>query len=166
MLKVKSLLVIFALLIAFVGTTMAKEFPGDKAGKKADYLYKKLSLTNDQYTRVYQVLFDYESKMYDKCHTKGHKCDDKCKTECKTAQGNVLGEIDKVLNKDQVTKFAPMKEKFFKMSMKKKEKKVKKEEGIENKDVKKDVGKDVKKDEKKDVKKETKKEEKKDEKKK
>ncbi|MFA5405284.1 MAG: hypothetical protein WC358_10150 [Ignavibacteria bacterium] len=158
MLKVKSLLVIFALLVAFVGTTMAKEFPGDKAGKKADYLYKKLTLTNDQYTRVYQILFDYESKLYDKCHAKGHKCDDKCKTECKTMQTTVIGDIDKVLNKDQVTKFAPMKEKFFKMSMKKKVKKVVKEEGTETKEVKKD--------EKKDVKKETKKEEKKDEKKK
>jgi hypothetical protein len=162
MLKVKSLLVIIALLIAFVGTTMAKEFPGDKAGKKADYLYKKLSLTNDQYTRVYQVLFDYESKMYEKCHIKGHKCDEKCKTECKTAQGNVLSEIDKVLNKDQVTKFAPMKEKFFKMTYKKKVKKVVKEEGVtEKKDEKKDVKKDVKKEEKKDVKKEEKKEDKK-----
>jgi hypothetical protein len=162
MLKAKTLLVIFALLVAFVGTTLAKEFPGDRAGKKADYLYKKLTLTNDQYTRVYQILFDYESKIYEICHAKGHKCDEKCKTECKTMQTTVLGDIDKVLNKDQVTKFAPMKEKFFKMSMKKRVKKVKKEEGIENKDVKKDVGKDVKKDEKKDVKKDVKKDEKKD----
>jgi hypothetical protein len=168
MLKAKSLLVIVALLIAFIGTSMAKEFPGDKAGKKADYLYKKLSLTNDQYTRVYQILFDYESKMYEKCHIKGHKCDEKCKTECKTAQGNVLNDIDKVLNKDQVVKFAPMKEKFFKMSMKKKVKKIKKEEGTEEvkKDTKKDEKKDVKKDVKKEEKKDVKKEEKKDDKKK
>lgn len=171
MLKAKTLLVIVALLIAFIGTSMAKEFPGDKAGKKADYLYKKLTLTNDQYTRVYQILYDYESKMYDKCHVKGHKCDEKCKTECKNMQAAALGDIEKVLNKDQVTKFAPMKEKFFKMSMKKKVKKVKKEEGTETtkevkKDEKKDVKKETKKEEKKDVKKETKKEEKKDEKKK
>jgi hypothetical protein len=165
MLKAKSLLVIFALLVAFVGTSLAKEFPGDKAGKKADYLYKKLTLTNDQYTKVYQVLFNYESKIYEKCHAKGHKCDEKCKTECKASQTAVLGDIEKVLNKDQVTKFAPMKEKFFKMSMKKSVKKVKKEEGTETKEVKKEEKKDVKKEEKKDVKKdkkETKKEEKKD----
>lgn len=156
MLKVKSLLVIFALVIAFIGTSVAKDLPGDKAGKKADYLFKKLSLTNDQYTRVYQILFDYESKAYEKCHAKGHKCDDKCKTECKTIQANVLGEIDKVLNKDQITKFTPLKEKFFKMTFKKKIKKVTNDESInkevkkdEKKDVKKEVGKDVKKDEKK-----------------
>ena len=165
MLKAKTLLVIIALLVAFVGTTLAKEFPGDKAGKKADYLYKKLALTNDQYTKVYQILFAYESKAYEKCHAKGHKCDDKCKTECKTSQTNVLGDIDKVLNKDQVTKFAPMKEKFFKMSYKKKVKKVVKEEGTtEKKEEKKDVKKDEKKDVKKDVKKEEKKDVKKDEK--
>jgi hypothetical protein len=162
MLKAKTLLVIFALLVAFVGTTLAKEFPGDRAGKKADYLYKKLTLTNDQYSRVYQILFDYESKIDEKCHAKGHKCDDKCKTECKAMQTTVLGDIDKVLNKDQVTKFAGMKDKFFQCSMKKKVRKVKKQEGIENKEVKKDVSKDVKKDEKKDVKKDVKKDEKKD----
>jgi hypothetical protein len=162
MLKAKSLLVVFALLIAFVGTTLAKEFPGDRAGKKADYLYKKLTLTNDQYTKVYQTLFAYENKIDEKCHAKGHKCDEKCKTECKTMQTSLLGDIDKILNKDQVTKFAPMKEKFFKMSMKKKVKKVKKDEATENKDVKKDVKKDEKKDVKKEEKKDVKKEEKKD----
>ncbi|MBI5402693.1 MAG: hypothetical protein HY959_04790 [Ignavibacteriae bacterium] len=167
MLKAKSLLVIFAILIAFVGTTLAKEFPGDKAGKKADYLYKKLALTNDQYTKVYQVLFDYETKVASKCHAKGHKCDDKCKTECANMQKTALGDIEKVLNKDQVTKFTPMKDKFFKMSMKKKVKKVKKDETTtETKEVKKDEKKDVKKETKKEEKKETKKEEKKDEKKK
>jgi len=163
MLKAKSLLVIFAILVAFVGTTLAKEFPGDKAGKKADYLYKKLALTNDQYTKVYQTLFDYETKVAGKCHAKGHKCDDKCKTECANWQKSVLGDIEKVLNKDQVTKFAPMKDKFFKMSMKKKVKKVTKDETTttEKKDEKKDVKKEEKKD-KKETKKETKKEEKKD----
>lgn len=148
MLKVKSLLVIFALAVAFIGTSVAKELPGDKAGKKADYLYKKLSLTNDQYTRVYQILFDFESKSYEKHHAKGHKCDDKCKSECKTLQTNTLGEIEKVLNKDQITKFTPMKEKFLKMTFKKKIKKVTNEENT-NKEEKKDVGKDVKKDDKK-----------------
>jgi len=177
MLRAKSLLVIFAILVAFVGTTIAKEFPGDKAGKKADYLYKKLSLTNDQYTKVYQALFNYETKVSEKCHAKGHKCDDKCKTDCANMQKTVLGDIEKILNKDQVTKFAPMKDKFFKMSMKKKVKKVKKDETTtETKEVKKDEKKDkkeVKKEEKKDKKetkkeekKEVKKEEKKDEKKK
>jgi hypothetical protein len=162
MLKAKSLLVIFAVLVAFVGTTLAKEFPGDRAGKKADYLYKKLALTNDQYAKVYQTLFSYETKVDEKCHAKGHKCDDKCKTECANMQKSVLGDIDKILNKDQVTKFAPMKDKFFKMSMKKKVKKVKKEETTtDNKEVKKDVKKEEKKDVKKDTKKETKKEEKK-----
>jgi hypothetical protein len=167
MLKAKTLLVFFVLLVAFVGTTLAKEFPGDKAGKKADYLYKKLTLTNDQYTKVYQILFAFESNMDAKNHEKGKKCDEKSKAECDNAQKTVIGDIEKVLNKDQVTKFTPMKDNFFKMSMKKKVKKVKKEEGIENKEVKKDVEKkdmkkDVKKDEKKDMKKDEKKDMKKD----
>jgi hypothetical protein len=159
MLKAKSLLVVLVLLVAFVGTTLAKEFPGDRAGKKADYLYKKLTLTTDQYTRVYQTLFAFETNMDVKCHEKGKKCDEKCIAECKTMQTAVLGDIEKILTKDQVTKFAGMKDSFFKMSMKKKVKKVKKEEGLDNKDVKKDLKKDVKKDEKKDVKKDVKKEE-------
>jgi hypothetical protein len=163
MLNAKSLLVVLVLLVAFVGTTLAKEFPGDRAGKKADYLYKKLTLTNDQYTKVYQTLFAFETKTDEKCHAKGHKCDDKCKAECKAMQTSVLGDIDKILTKDQVTKFAGMKDSFFKMSMKKKVKKVNKEEGVDKKDVKKDEKKDMKKEEKKD-KKEVKKEEKKDKK--
>ena len=164
MLKAKSLLVVLVLLVAFVGTTLAKEFPGDRAGKKADYLYKKLTLTNDQYAKVYQLLFSMETKIDEKCNVKGKKCDDKCKADCKAMQTAALGDIDKILTKDQVTKFAPMKDNFFKMSMKKKVKKVAKEEGTDlKKDVKKDEKKDMKKEEKKDKKekKETKKEDKK-----
>ena len=164
MLKAKSLLVVLVLLVAFVGTTLAKEFPGDRAGKKADYLYKKLTLTNDQYTRVYQTLFAFETNMDVKCHEKGKKCDEKCKAECKAMQTTVLGDIEKILTKDQATKFTGMKDNFFKMSMKKSVKKMKKEEGVDKKDMKKDEKKDMKKEEKKDKKekKEVKKEEKKD----
>ena len=166
MLKSKSTaLLVLAILFAFVSGSFAKEFPGDRAGRKADYLYKKLSLTNDQYTKVYQTLLAFETKMVDKN-----------KADRTASETSVLNDIEKILNKDQVAKFAPMKDKFFRMSYKKKVRKVKKEttEGTEKKEEKKDVKKEekkdvkkeVKKEEKKDVKKDVKKEEKKDDKKK
>ena len=168
MLKAKTLftLVAVALLFAFVGSSFAKQFPGDRAGKKADYLYKTLKLTNDQYTKVYQTLFDYETK-FDTHFVKGHKCTDACKTDITKNQAAALGTIEKTLTKDQVTKFTGMKDKFFKMSMKKRSKKNAKKDEIKDatKDVKKDAKKDAKKEDKKDAKKEVKKEEKKDAKK-
>ncbi|MCX6161010.1 MAG: hypothetical protein NTV87_06705 [Ignavibacteriae bacterium] len=168
MLKVKSLLVVLVM-FGFFGVAMATSFPGDRAGMKADYLWKKLSLTNDQYTTVYQSFHKYEIKVDE---MKAKKMDKKAMTdELAKLQTGLNGEIEKAITKDQVTKWTGMKDKFWKMSYKKKVRKPKTEttESTEKKDVKKeepkkDVKKDVKKEEpKKDVKKE---EPKKDEKKK
>jgi len=164
MLKVKSLvvLVIFAVLFSFIGTTFAKDYPGDRAGRKADYLYKKLSLTTDQYTKIYQSYFTYETKIDDLQKAKKDK--GAYKDELVKLQTGANSDVEKILNKDQVTKFTGMKDKMFKMSYKKKVRKTKTEttEGTEKKDPNKDIKKDTKKEEKKDVKKDTKKEEKKD----
>ncbi|MGB9696838.1 MAG: hypothetical protein ACPL2D_06050 [Ignavibacteria bacterium] len=175
MFKVKALIsvLVIAVLFAFVGTTSAKEFPGDRAGKKADYLYKHLKLTNDQYAKIYQAYFDYEKKVDD---LKKEKKDKKAyKDELTKLQNVCNAEIEKALNKDQSGKFSSLKEKVFKMSFVKKVKVTKTEENTEKKteekkdvkkEEKKDTKKDVKKEEKKDTKKDVKKEEKKDEKKK
>ena len=88
MLKFKNVLtlLVLALLFAFVSNTFAKDLPGDKAGRLADNLYKKLSLTNDQYTKVYQILFAHITKdsgmpMSDKKEgKKTKKNDDKLKS--------------------------------------------------------------------------------------
>jgi hypothetical protein len=168
--KAKALvsLLVVAILFAFVGTTSAKEFPGDRAGKKADYLYKHLKLTNDQYAKVYQAYFEYEKKVDD---LKKEKKDKKAyKDELTKLQSACNAEIEKALNKDQVSKFSSLKEKVYKMSFVKKVKVTKTEEKTEKKteekkDVKKEEKKDTKKEVKKEEKKETKKEEKKDTKK-
>jgi hypothetical protein len=163
MLKVKSLviLVIFAVLFAFAGTTFAKDFPGDRAGKKADFLFKKLTLTTDQYTKVYQTYLSFEMKVDDL--QKAKKDNKAYKDEIAKLQTGANGDVEKILNKDQVAKFTPMKDKMFKMSYKKKVRKTKETtEGTEKKEEKKDMKKETKKEEKKDVKKETKKEDKKD----
>lgn len=165
-------LLVVALLVSFTTTSFAQQYPGDKAGHKADYLYSKLKLDKDQYTKVYQSLLSYEMKVKD---LKGDK---KAKAESlKKLQAEENTELGKIFNKDQATKFDGMKEKLYKMSFKKKaavkkegvteEKKdatkdaKKDEKKVDKKDAKKDATKDVKKEEKKDAKKDVKKEEKK-----
>jgi hypothetical protein len=157
--RIKALLVL-VILVGFFGSAFAVNFPGDRAGWKADYLYKKLNLTKEQYAAVYPAYFNYETKVDD---LKAKKLDKKgLEAEMTKLQAGVNAEIEKTLTKDQVTKWTPMKDKFYKMTWKKKVRKPK-TEGTE--EVKKDEKKDVKKEDKKDVKKDTKKEVKKDEKK-
>jgi hypothetical protein len=159
--RIKALLVL-VILVGFFGSAFAVNFPGDRAGWKADYLYKKLNLTVEQYSKVYPAYLSYEQKVDD---LKAKKLDKKgLEAEMSKLQAGVNAEIEKTLTKDQVTKWTPIKDKFYKMTWKKKVRKPK-TEGTEEvkKDVKKEeVKKDVKKDEKKDVKKEEKKDVKKD----
>jgi hypothetical protein len=160
--KIKALVVLLVV-FGFFGAAFAKNFPGDRAGWKADYLYKKLKLTNEQYMKVYPAYLNYEMKVDD---LKAKKMDKKgLETEMTKLQAGVNTEVEKILTKDQVTKWTPMKDKFYKLTPKKKVRKEKVEGDTKDikKDVKKDEKKDVKKEEKKD-KKEVKKEEKKDKK--
>jgi hypothetical protein len=120
--RIKALLVL-VILVGFFGSALAKNFPGDRAGSKADYLYKKLNLTTEQYMKVYPAYFNYETKV-DELKTK--KLDKKgLEAEMTKLQAGVNAEIEKTLTKDQVTKWTPMKDKFYKMSMKKKVRKTK-----------------------------------------
>ncbi len=158
--KIKALLVV-AILVGFFGSAFAVSFPGDRAGWKADYLFKKLKLTNEQYMKIYPSYLNYEMKVDD---LKAKKMDKKALADEMTKlQTGVNAEVEKVFTKDQAEKWGKMKGNFYKMTPKKRVKKV--TEGTEEvkkdekKDVKKEEKKEVKKEEKKDVKKETKKEE-------
>ena len=55
------MLVVAALFVS--ANLFAKNLPGDIAGARADYLYKKLKLTNEQYTNVYSIFLDAAFKM-------------------------------------------------------------------------------------------------------
>ena len=59
--KLITLFLLVAVIFAFSNLN-AKDLPGDKAGRKADYLYKKLGLSLDQYTKTYQAILAYEFK--------------------------------------------------------------------------------------------------------
>jgi|GEM_PF-1218155 hypothetical protein len=151
-------MLVVAVLVSF-STSFAQQLPADKAGHKADYLYSKLKLDKDQYTKVYQSLLTYETKVKD---LKGDK---KANAEAmKKLQAEQNTELGKIFTKDQASKFDGMKEKLYKQSFKKK-KAVKKEGVEEKKDATKEGTKDMKKEEKKDAKKDMKKDEKKDAKK-
>jgi hypothetical protein len=165
--KLVSLFLLVAVLFAFSGLN-AKDLPGDKAGRKSDYLYKKLGLSLDQYTKTYQAFLAYEFKVEDnmKMSKKDKAVVKDANAKAKTA---LLGELGKVFNKEQNEKFGKMSDKVIDMKFKKKVRKTKTEEGKkeegkkeEKKDVKKEEKKDTKKDVKKEEKKDTKKEEKKD----
>ena len=84
-------LLVVTLLVTFSTSSFAKDFPGDKAGKKADYLYSKLKLDKDQYTKVYQALLSYEMKVKD---LKGDKkANEEAMKKAQTETNTELGKI-------------------------------------------------------------------------
>jgi outer membrane biosynthesis protein TonB len=160
----KTLLSLVIAAVLFSANLFAQNLPGDMAGAKADYLYKKLKLTNEQYASVYSIFLDVHMKM------DGMKDKNMDKDQMKKTHDETMGKIEKILTKDQLTKWGVAKEQVCKVKPRKVVKKVTEEKKDDmnkevKKDEKKDVKKDVKKDEKKDVKKDVKKDEKKDTKK-
>lgn len=156
--KVLVTLLILILLLSFSVVSFTKDLPGDRAGRKADHLWKNLKLSDDQYVKVYHTLLDYEMKVD---AMKLNKMAQTAKDEqLNKMQENVNTELGKIFTKDQNGKFSICKAKFHKMSFRVKKKKVVKT--IEMTDEKKEVKKEVKKDDKKDFKKEEKKDIKKD----
>lgn len=144
----------------FSANLFAHDYPGDIAGARADYLYNKLKLTNEQYSTVYTAFFDAASKM--EAMKLNKMADDAKKEQMKKMHDETMKSIEKILTKDQLTKWGVAKEKVCKVKPRKVVKKVTDESKEEvKKDEKKDVKKEVKKDEKKDVKKEEKKDAKK-----
>jgi len=112
----------FLLLIAFAGSVMAKDLPGDIAGAKADYLYKKLKLTNDQYSSVYKLYLDMHQKLDMMALNK--MAEEMKKKQMMELRDKTNVEIEKLLTKDQKDKWATVKEKVCKVKYKKPVKKV------------------------------------------
>ena len=89
---------------------------------KSDYLYKKLKLTVEQYNKVYPVYLNYEMKVED---LKAKKLDKKAYAdEVAKLQAGVDKDMNTVLTKDQLTQWNTMKDKFNKMTWKKKVRKI------------------------------------------
>lgn len=141
------MLVVAALFVS--ANLFAKNFPGDIAGARADYLYKKLKLTNEQYTNVYSIFLEAAKKMEGMDMNKMSK--DAKNEQMKKMHDETMSKIEKILTKDQLTLWPKAKEKVCKVQPKKI---VKKTTSDSKEEVKKDEKKDVKKEEKKDVKKE------------
>lgn len=114
---IKRILVPF-LLIAFFFSVNAfsKDLPGDYAGAKADYLWKKLSLTNEQYTSVYQIFLDAHLQMDAMKTSKTDKA--KMKEAGEKLHNETMGKIEKVLTKDQLAKWPAAKDKVCKVKPK------------------------------------------------
>jgi len=138
--------------IFFSVNLFAQNYPGDLAGAKADYLYKKLKLTNEQYASVYSIFLDTHMKMDGMMGDK--KKNNMDNEQMKKMHDETMGKIEKVLTKDQLANWGTAKEKVCKVKPHKHVKKVTEEKKDDmNKDMKKEVKKEVKKEEKKDVKK-------------
>ena len=115
--RIKALLVL-VILVGFFGSAFAKNYPGERAGWKSDYLYKKLNLSNEQYMVVYPAYLNFETKSDD---LKAKKSDKKAlEIEMTKLQTGVNFNIEKALTIDQITKWTPKKDKFYKMTWKKK----------------------------------------------
>mgnify|MGYP000920203949 CR=1 FL=1 len=123
----------FLLLIAFAGSTIAKDLPGDIAGAKADYLYKKLKLTNDQYTSVYKLYLDMHQKVDMIALNK--MTEEMKKKQMMDLRDKTNAEIEKLLTKEQKEKWATAKEKVCKVKYRKPVKKVVNPEVKEEKKV-------------------------------
>ena len=60
----KTFLSLVIVAIFFAANVFAHNYPGDMAGAKADYLYKKLNLTNEQYASVYSIFLDVQHQKW------------------------------------------------------------------------------------------------------
>jgi len=123
----------FVILIAFAGSTIAKDLPGDIAGAKADYLYKNLKLTSEQYTSVYKLYLDMHQKLDMMALNK--MTDEMKQKQMIELRDKTNAEIEKLLTKEQKDKWATAKEKVCKVKYKKPVKKVVNPEVKEEKKV-------------------------------
>ena len=134
--KILLMLVVAALFVS--ANLFAKNLPGDIAGARADYLYKKLKLTNEQYNTVYSIFLDAAMKMKGMDMKKMTK--DAMNEQMKKTHDETMSKIEKILTKDQLTLWPKEKEKVCKVKTKKIVKKTKT-------DSKEEVKKDEKKEE-------------------
>ena len=108
--KIITMMVVLVSLFALSSSSFSQNLPGDKAGRTADMLYRKLNLSDDQYSKVYTSLLGYYTNQntYMK-EFKGNKtaCDDACKKDW----DKVNSGMSSVLNKDQMAMYTGMNQK-------------------------------------------------------
>ncbi len=103
-------MVVLVSLFALSSSSFSQNLPGDKAGRTADMLYRKLNLSDDQYSKVYTSLLGYytnqESHMKE---FKGNKtaCDEACRKDW----DKVNNSMSSVFNKDQMALYNGMNQK-------------------------------------------------------
>lgn len=136
-----TLMILFAALTGFSTISFAQKYPGDRAGKESDMLYKKLNLTDDQYSKVYSSLLSYYTKQ--DVNMKEYKNDMKaCEEACKKDWESVKSSMSSILNKDQMAIYSKMDDKsMMRASMKKHHKKMTKSTGSEKTEMNKDEAK-------------------------
>lgn len=139
--KKLSILLIFGFIFAFAASTFAQVYPGDIAGAKADFLYKKLKLTSEQYSKVYILYFDAHKKV--DAMKLNKMADDAKKKQMEDVRNSTNAEIEKILTKEQKDKWGSVKDKVCKVKYVKHVKKVVKTETME--ETKKEEKKDEKK---------------------
>lgn len=114
--RISFAMVIF-MIFAFAGVILAHNYPGDYAGAKADYLYKKLNLTTEQYTKIYQIYLDAHSKLDAMNMNKMEK--DAKKKAMSELMDKTNAEIQKVFTKEQLEKWPKIKNKVCKVKPRK-----------------------------------------------
>jgi len=129
--KIILMLVIAALFVS--ANLFAKNLPGDMAGARADYLYKKLKLTNEQYTNVYSIFLNSALKM--EAMMKNKMAPEAQKEQMNKLHDETMKSIEKILTKDQLAMWPKEKEKVCKVKPKKV---VKKKTDESKEEVKKD----------------------------
>jgi hypothetical protein len=86
----KTLLSLVIAAVLFSANLFAQNYPGDIAGARADYLYKKLKLTNEQYASVYSTFLDAATKM------DGMKDKNMDKDQMTKMHDETMGKIEKL----------------------------------------------------------------------
>ncbi len=108
--KIITLMIVFVSLFVLSSDSFSQNLPGDKAGRTADMLYRKLNLSNDQYAKVYSSLLGYYSNQ--ESHMKEFKGNrSACDEACKKDWDKVNSSMSSVLNKDQMAMYNGMNQK-------------------------------------------------------
>lgn len=103
-------MVVLVSLFALSSISFSQNLPGDKAGRTADMLYRKLNLSDDQYSKVYTSLLGYYTNQ--ESHVKEFKVNKTaCEDACRKDWDKVNNFMSSVFNKDQMALYNGMNQK-------------------------------------------------------
>jgi hypothetical protein len=107
--KFITMMILFVALAIAGSSSFAQNLPGDKAGRVADMLFKKLNLTQEQYSKVYSSLLGYYTNQAN--YTKDFKGNKSAYNDaCMKDWEKVKTSMSSVLNKDQLAEFSSISE--------------------------------------------------------